>query len=117
MGAGRMAGCESWDAGVWSITEACVLPGLHPPARVRCFLGSRRSMTRPAPSALDAHRDARQVGTAVQSLAASAKVLNTLTAARALYMCRGGAGARLSNELFHQASGASGEGAVAGRLG
>lgn len=46
--------------------------------------------------------DARAVGVGVQSLAAGAQVLTTLTAARALYECREGAGARLSHELFGQ---------------
>jgi hypothetical protein len=46
--------------------------------------------------------DAAQVGAAVKTLAASAKVLDTLSVARALYECRERDVARLSNELFHQ---------------
>jgi hypothetical protein len=43
-----------------------------------------------------------KIGVAVSSLVASAKVLNVLSLARALYECRNGNAARLSNELFHQ---------------
>jgi hypothetical protein len=46
--------------------------------------------------------DPVKIGVAVGSLVASAKVLDTLSLARALYECREGAGARLSNELFNQ---------------
>lgn len=42
------------------------------------------------------------VSVAVRALAANAKVLGTLSLARALYECREGKGARLSNELFVQ---------------
>ncbi len=54
------------------------------------------------PAVLLATKEAGKVAAAVASLAASAKVLGTLSAARALYECREGAGARLSNELFYQ---------------
>jgi len=50
--------------------------------------------------------DPVKVGTAVKMLGASAKVLDTLSVARALYECREGSGARLSNELFYQWTGA-----------
>ena len=43
-----------------------------------------------------------KIGVAVSTLVASAKVLDTLTLARALYECRDGESARLSNELFNQ---------------
>lgn len=43
-----------------------------------------------------------KIGTAVSTLVASAKVLDTLTLARALYECRDGNSTRLSNELFQQ---------------
>ena len=49
--------------------------------------------------------DPVQVGTAVRALVASAKVLNTLSLARALYECRDGNNTRLSNELFVQVRG------------
>jgi hypothetical protein len=51
--------------------------------------------------------DAAKVGAAVGTLAASAKVLGTLSVARALYECRDGSEARLSNELFIQVGGSA----------
>ena len=46
--------------------------------------------------------DPLKVATAVAAIAANAKVLGTLSVARALYECREGAAARLSNEIFVQ---------------
>ena len=46
-----------------------------------------------------------KISTAVATLVASAKTLDTLGLARALYECRDGSGARLSNELFNQVGG------------
>ena len=57
--------------------------------------------------------DPKQIGTAVHSLAVSAKVLNVLTVASALYTCREGDKARLSNELFHQVGAAGLDGRAA----
>jgi hypothetical protein len=47
-------------------------------------------------------KEVRNVKAAVGMLVNSAKVLSTLTAARALYECANGADAQLSNELFVQ---------------
>jgi len=54
------------------------------------------------PMVLLASKDPAKISTAVAMLAASAKVLNTLSVARALYEGREGSNARLSNELFQQ---------------
>jgi hypothetical protein len=47
-------------------------------------------------------KEVRNVKAAIGMLVNSAKVLSTLTAARALYECNNGDDAQLSNELFHQ---------------
>jgi hypothetical protein len=47
-------------------------------------------------------KEVRNVKAAIGMLVNSAKILSTLTAARALYECNNGADAQLSNELFHQ---------------
>lgn len=54
------------------------------------------------PAVMLAVGDAALVGAAVGALAGSGQVLNTLALARALYECRDGDSARLSNELFYQ---------------
>ena len=55
------------------------------------------------PMVMLASSDAAKVGTGVAALVANAKSLGTLSLARALYECRDGTSARLSNELFAQA--------------
>jgi hypothetical protein len=57
------------------------------------------------PMVMLASGDPAKVGVAVATLVASAKSLGTLTLARALYECRDGTSARLSNELFNQVRG------------
>lgn len=56
--------------------------------------------------------DAAKIGTAVATLVASAKTLDTLTLARSLYECREGGSGRLSNELFNQVRGGACAGIV-----
>jgi hypothetical protein len=56
----------------------------------------------PDPLRLLRTKEVRNVKAAVGMLVNSAKILSTLTAARALYECNNGANAQLSNELFHQ---------------
>jgi hypothetical protein len=61
-----------------------------------------RLLLLPDPLRLLRTKEVRNVKAAVGMLVNSAKILSTLTAARALYECNNGANAQLSNELFHQ---------------
>lgn len=56
----------------------------------------------PDPIQLIKSKDVKNVRAAIGVMVNSAKILSTLTVARALYECKNGAEAQLSNELFHQ---------------
>jgi hypothetical protein len=61
-----------------------------------------KGMLNSDPMAMLASGNPAKVGVGFRSLGAAAKVLTTLSTARALYECRDQDAVRLSNELFHQ---------------